>query len=237
MRVQDAGLQFSSTLINVDEIPLFPLSVLLVPGLVMPLHIFEPRYRQMVSDLMALPAEEREFGLISLNRDGDVSRDGIAAMVRTGTAARIDEITDLSDGRSNISAVGTRRFRILELLPSDTYFKARVEWLSEDITTKSFGLAGATMRSFHEYTQVLTANGLPQIDAPHGLPDDPNLISYIVATSALFDSREKQELLDIETTDERLEKSRKLLDRERKIISAIPSLPASDLADSEVCPN
>ena len=62
MRVQDAGLQFSSTLINVDEIPLFPLSVLLVPGLVMPLHIFEPRYRQMVSDLMALPAEERAEG-------------------------------------------------------------------------------------------------------------------------------------------------------------------------------
>jgi len=237
MRAQDAGLQFSSTLINVDQIPLFPLSVLLVPGLVLPLHIFAPRYRQMVSDLMALPAENREFGLISLYRDGEVSRDGVAAMVRTGTAARIDEITDLGDGRSNISAVGTRRFRILELLPSDTYFKARVEWLAEDITTKSSGLAGATMRSFHQYAEVLTMNGLPQIEAPNGLPDDPNLISYIVATSALFDSREKQELLDIDTTDERLKKSRELLDRERKIISTIPSLPASDLADSEVCPN
>lgn len=237
MRGPDAGLQFSSTLMNVDVIPLFPLSVLLVPGLVLPLHIFEPRYRQMVSDLMALPAEKREFGLISLRRDGDVSRDGIAAMVRTGTAARIDEITELGDGRSNISTVGTRRFRILELLPSDSYFKARVEWLEEDITSESSGLAGATMRSFHQYTQVLTANGLPRIDAPNGLPDDPNLISYIVATSALFDSREKQELLDIDTTDERLEKSRELLDRERKIISTIPSLPASDLADSEVCPN
>ena len=237
MRAQDAGLQFSSTLVNVDVIPLFPLSVLLVPGLVLPLHIFEPRYRQMVSDLMTLPGEKREFGLISLRRDGDVSRDGIAAMVRTGTAARIDEITELGDGRSNISAVGTRRFRILELLPSDTYFKARVEWLEEDITTESSGLAGATMKSFHKYTLVLSANGLPHIDAPDGLPDDPNLISYIVATSALFDSREKQELLDIDTTDERLEKSRELLDRERRIISTIPSLPASDLADSEVCPN
>ncbi|NBP91280.1 MAG: peptidase S16 [Actinobacteria bacterium] len=237
MRAQDAGLQFSSTLVNVDVIPLFPLSVLLVPGLVLPLHIFEPRYRQMVSDLMTLPAEKREFGLISLRRDGDISRDGIAAMVRTGTAARIDEVTELGDGRSNISTVGTRRFRILELLPSDTYFKARVEWLDENITTESSELAGATMKSFYEYTRVLSANGLPHIDAPGGLPDDPNLVSYIVATSALFDSREKQELLDIDTTDERLEKSRELLDRERRIISTIPSLPASDLADSEVCPN
>ena len=59
----------------------------------------------------------------------------------------------------------------------------------------------------------------------------------IVATSALFDSREKQELLDLDTTDERLTQSRALLDRERKIIATIPSLPASDLADTEVCPN
>jgi len=221
----------------VDVIPLFPLSVLLVPGLVLPLHIFEPRYRQMVSDLMELPPAEREFGLISLRRDKEVSRDGVDALVRTGTAARIDEITDLGGGRSNISTVGTRRFRVIEIFNTEAYFTANVEWLDEAVSEASSELATATMRSFHKYTQVLSANGLPQIDAPEGLPHDPNLISYIVATSALFDSREKQELLDLDTTDERLTKSRALLDRERKIIATIPSLPASDLADTEVCPN
>ena len=71
-------------------LPLFPLNTPLVPGLVLPLHIFEPRYRELVAELLARPDEEqREFGIVGIRDGGDVGRDGLGALYPVGTSAEI----------------------------------------------------------------------------------------------------------------------------------------------------
>ena len=68
-------------------LPLFPLNTVLVPGLVLPLHIFEPRYRMMVQELLAIEDEEqREFGIVAPKDGRSIERDGLDAVHRVGTA-------------------------------------------------------------------------------------------------------------------------------------------------------
>ena len=73
-------------------IPLFPLGSVLVPGLVFPLHIFEPRYRQMVDDLTVLPEDDRGFGIIAIREGHEVGTDGVSALFDVGTFASLREV-------------------------------------------------------------------------------------------------------------------------------------------------
>lgn len=110
------------------SLPMFPLGTVLMPYMVLPLHIFEPRYRTMFRDLMD---GDREFGVVQIARGsetggGDVRED-------TGTVARILQAEELEDGRWVAVTVGTRRLRVLEWYPDDPYPQARVEELPEDL--------------------------------------------------------------------------------------------------------
>ena len=108
-------------------IPLFPLSSLLVPGLVLPLHVFEPRYRSLLEDLSALPEDERGFGVVAIREGHEVGSDGVRALYDVGTFASLREVTTLEDGRSDIMTVGAGRFRLLSLVPGKPYLQAEVE--------------------------------------------------------------------------------------------------------------
>jgi len=106
---------------------MFPLGTVLMPHMVLPLHIFEPRYRTMFRDLMD---GDREFGVVQIARGsetggGDVRHD-------VGTIARVLQAQELDDGRWVAVTVGTRRLRVLEWYPDDPYPQARVEELAED---------------------------------------------------------------------------------------------------------
>src|SRR4051794_6839646 len=98
-----------------QRLPLFPLSTVLVPGLVLPLHIFEPRYRQLVSDLEALPEDDREFGVVAIREGREVGAGSLRALYDVGCAATLQQVTQLPDGRSQILSTGARRFRLLDL--------------------------------------------------------------------------------------------------------------------------
>ena len=109
------------------SLPMFPLGTVLMPNMVLPLHIFEPRYRTMFHDLME---GDREFGVVQIARGsetggGDVRHD-------VGTIARVLQAEELEDGRWVAVTVGTRRIRITEWYPDDPYPQARVEELAED---------------------------------------------------------------------------------------------------------
>jgi uncharacterized protein len=102
--------------------PMFPLGSVLFPSLVLPLHIFEPRYRALVRDVLA---GSREFGVCLIERGAEVGGDDVRTDV--GTVARVHEATELPDGRWAVVAIGTRRIRVTRWLPDDPYPRAEVE--------------------------------------------------------------------------------------------------------------
>ena len=123
-----------------EVIPLFPLETPLFPGVVLPLQIFEPRYRQLVADLTALPeAADRRFGVVAIRLGGEVERVAPAeALFDVGCTAVLRMVAPRLDGGYRVAAVGGERFRLLDVLvPAEgsgapPYLRAQVEWLAEE---------------------------------------------------------------------------------------------------------
>ena len=124
-----------------ELIPLFPLSAPLFPGIVLPLNIFEPRYRRLVHDLIALPAgsDRRFFGVTAIRQGWEVERISPAeALYDVGCTARLRRVDPQPDDTVRIVAVGGRRFRLLDVVVGDEqagdppYLQAEVEWLADE---------------------------------------------------------------------------------------------------------
>lgn len=212
------------------RLPLFPLGTVLVPGLVLPLHIFEPRYRLLVEALMALPeGAERQFGVVAIRSGHEVGADGVKALYAIGCTAELREVTPYSDGRYDLVSVGQTRFRLLGLDEDagTPYTTGLVELLDEpdgdeDVTL----LAGAVTRRFGDYRERL---GVEVTE----LPEDPRVISYLVAAAVVLDLPERQGLLEQPTTTGRLRAEIDLLRRERALVGAFRALPAVDLVRNQ----
>ncbi|MPQ99253.1 peptidase S16 [Modestobacter sp. I12A-02628] len=120
-----------------DLIPLFPLGSPLFPGVVLPLQVFEPRYRRLVADLVALPAgsDRRFFGVVAIRQGWEVERVAPAeALFDIGTTALLRAVTPQPDGGFRIVTVGGDRFRLLDVHVADDppYLQADVEWLADE---------------------------------------------------------------------------------------------------------
>jgi len=120
-----------------DRIPLFPLGTPLFPGVVLPLQIFEPRYRRLMHDLMALPegSDHRCFGVVAIRQGWEVEEIAPAqALYDIGCTARVRAIRSLPDGGFRIVTVGGERFRLLDVVVGEDppYLQADVEWLAEE---------------------------------------------------------------------------------------------------------
>ena len=220
-------------------IPLFPLGTVLVPGLLLPLHIFEPRYRRLVADLEALPEGERGFGVVAIREGREVGADGVRALFDVGTVAELREVDRYPDGRADIMANGDARFRLLHLAETDApYLCGEVEWLGEppgDGTPEL--LAGSVHRRFELYRAAVAGAGAVESAQMLELPDDPWVLSYLVAAAMVLDLRDRQRLLEAETTCDRLRLEVALLARETTMMHELPSLPAVDLARAAIAPN
>jgi Lon protease-like protein len=120
-----------------ELIPLFPLGTPLFPGIVLPLQIFEPRYRRLMRDLLALPeaGDRRLFGVVAIRQGWEVEEIAPAeALYDIGCTARVQAVRPQPDGGFRIVTVGGERFRLLEVIVSDDmpYLRAEVEWLAEE---------------------------------------------------------------------------------------------------------
>lgn len=200
-----------------------------MPGLVLPLHIFEPRYRRMVADLQDLPEDERAFGVVAIRQGRETGAD-TPSLHDVGTIASIREVTPLGDGRFDLVTVGTDRFRILDVHHDLPYLQADVEELPEDSGGSPEAAAHAVTDSFVEYRSMFG-------DDDTELPDDPRVLSYLVAAAVVTDLPSRQDFLEAATDSERLRAERAFLRREIAIISALPSLPAVDMTSEEPSPN
>jgi Lon protease-like protein len=212
-------------------LPLFPLNVVLVPGLVLPLHIFEPRYRQLVEELLALPDEEdREFGVIAVREGRTVEQDGPAALFDVGTTVILRQAERLPDGRFDIMTTGNRRFSLLSLDASAPLLRADVEFLEDDLGPLDPETIRRVGSLFLDYRQALVGQ-VPE-DAPRdtgALPDDPTTLSYLVTAAMVLPPLERQELLAAATTTDRLRRAEGLLRRETALLSVLGAVPTLEI--------
>jgi len=217
--------------------PLFPLGTVLFPGLVLPLHIFEERYRQLVRDLLDEP-EPQEFGVIAIRKGRETGVDGVSALHEIGCTARLRRVEQHEDGRCELVTVGTQRFRLLGLDHSRPYLRGAIEPLTEETGDEAAAALAvqAVQRTFREYLDALATRGAARISVPD-LPDEPVLLSYLVAASMIVDLGDRQILLAEPDAAGRLAAERTLLARETRILRTLTSTPATDLRSSPYNPN
>jgi Lon protease-like protein len=189
------------------RLPLFPLPVVLLPEVVMPLHIFEPRYRQMVARCLEF---DRRFGLVYHDPD----RMGPFQMEpgRVGTVAEIGEFRILPDGRSLLLAHGRGRFRIEDGVESDTlYYEAVVSNLSDEGPEDEEALVRVRQRSLDLFAAALERLG--RSDPERGLPElDPGReTSFRIAAWIPLDPVWQQDLLSRTREEERLRRIDRVL--------------------------
>lgn len=219
------------------RLPLFPLNTVVFPGAVVPLHVFEERYRSMVQDLRRLDSpRDRLFGIVAIREGYEVGEHGRQSLQRVGTMLQLTEVAPLPDGRYDIEATGRRRFRIDDVDASGPYLVAEAELLEEDPPTAegADALHGA-LRAFAGYRAALAA--MRGVLGDVALPRDPELASYVLSSAVLLPLRERQELLESGSAAERLALLARLLREEISAMTALPSLPATELARSRWSPN
>jgi len=203
-------------------LPLFPLGTVLVPGAPLPLHVFEERYRALVRDLLEIDeAEPREFGIISI-RSGRETGPGVPELYGVGTAAAVRRVTEHEDGRYDLITVGARRFRLLGVeTGARPYLVGTIEWLPREDVSVTPGLVEG----------VAAEVRLP------ALPTDPQALAWLVADAMLLPTAERQALLEVPGTAERLREERRLLRRELGLLTQVAAVPTPELARLPVSPN
>jgi Lon protease-like protein len=212
-------------------LPLFPLGTVLFPGLVLPLHVFEERYRELVRDLLALPEREREFGVVAIREGREVGTDGARALFDVGCSARLRQVEAHDDGRFDLVTVGSRLFRITGLAHDRPYLTGDVQWLPDETGDQHEAqvLAAAVRAALADYLQALGEASSREIEPPQ-LPDDPLVLSHLVAATVLLDLADRQELLDQPDGRTRLRRELSVLRREAGFLRALTAAPAPELA-------
>jgi len=196
---------------GVNELPLFPLSVVLFPGVPLPLHIFEPRYRQMLDDIRA---GNNLFGLSYF--DASTSEQESPAVGSIGCVAKVTDTHAFPDGRSNILTVGVIRYRIEEYVErGDPYLVARVSYF-EDEADDSEAVGESSREVAETFTRIARAVRTindERANLPNIADTEPQRLSFLVAAAMEVDTDVKQELLELRITSERLRRLRDILAR------------------------
>jgi ATP-dependent Lon protease len=196
---------------GVNELPLFPLSVVLFPGVPLPLHIFEPRYRQMLHDIRV---GKNLFGLSYF--DTSTSEKECPPLGSIGCVAKVTDTQTFPDGRSNILTVGVIRYRIEAYVErGDPYLVARVSYF-EDEADDSEAVEESSRDVAEIFTRIARAVRIINDERAH-LPNiadtEPERLSFLVAAAMEVDTDVKQELLELRLTSERLRRLRDILAR------------------------
>ena len=223
-----------------DLLPLFPLNVVAFPGMSVPLHIFEERYRALVRHLLAVPdPADRVFGIVAIREGYEVGSHHAHSMYRTGCLMQLTEAEPYDDGRFDVVAVGRERVRVVGTDAGAPFVRAEVEHLDgrqEEPSPDTAREAARALAVFGDYRSAVSAlRGDDVMTGP--LPRDPRMLSYVLASTCALTLPERQQLLESPTTVERLGLLRRLMRRELGAMAAVPSLPATEVARSGWSPN
>ncbi len=197
------------------ELPLFPLSTVLYPGLPIPLHVFEERYREMFARILD---GDRRFGVVAIVEGLEVG--GSPTYHPVGCLAEVREVRPYPDGRLDVVGQGLTRFEIGGVVQSGPYIVAEVTTLPEEAGEDAERHARRAGQLFTRYVSALLK--LAGEDAGElEVPADPVPASYFVAAGLQVDLADKQRLLVARTAAERLQAATSLLRRELALLERL----------------
>lgn len=192
------------------EIPLFPLNIVLFPGMPLPLHIFEPRYRLMIGRCLHA---DSVFGVAQIIEGQEGESGTVPCSV--GCAAEIIEVAPFADGRLNLQTLGTRRFEIASMREQDEYLVGTCHWLEDEPAED--GLLRASMRVrgllSRYFDSLAISTSLPTELGELDVPQDPYALSMFIAAIMTLPNDQKQTLLELTSTHARLKIEGFLLER------------------------
>lgn len=216
------------------SLPIFPLSTVLMPGQVLPLHIFENRYKSLMSDLLALPEVERRFGIITIKKGREVNQ-SLPVLADIGTIAVLRKSSTNEDGTFEILVIGGQRFDLISVSEDKAPYlvaevKIRKEFESE-FDTATLTLA---KEKCDEFMMMLDADNE---NTSQKLPDTPSSLSFLLASLLPINNTEKQSLLELDDPNMRLKKVLQIINRETILMQEIPSVPAPFLTKTKISLN
>lgn len=215
---------------------MFPLNTVLFPGVVVPLHVFEERYRALVHRLLRVSdPTERLFGSVAIREGYEVGDHGAQSLFRVGCRMQLTEVSSNADGSFDIVAVGRDRMRLEELHTSGDFPEGVVTTLDTGDDTASEEVVARALATFEDYREaVLEIRGDPH---PEPLPRDPAYLSWTLAAVSPLAMPERQSLLECDGAGQRLLLVTELLRSELRAMRVIPSLPATEVARTRWSPN
>jgi Lon protease-like protein len=182
-----------------SEMPMFPLGTVLFPYALLPLHVFEPRYRLMTRRVMA---GDREFGVVLIERGSEVG--GGDARFDVGTVARIVQANELPDGRFALATVGIRRVRVSRWLPDDPFPRAEVSGLHDGpVVETDIAARGRVVDALSALTALARRVDTRIAELPE-IAEDPARAAYEIAALAPIGPLDAQRVLEAPDTGDRL---------------------------------
>ena len=208
--------------LSVRELPIFPLpEVVLFPQEVLPLHIFESRYRIMLKSVLET---DSMFGVIRWDSN-------TKSMANVGCCAQIIKHQTAEDGRSNIITLGQQRFQILEIVRTTPYFSAMVSWINDenvDDLNNLDNLKDSVLEALSDVVKLTSKLTNSKKNLPDKLPDNPMDLSFWIGAHLGGPvAEEQQKLLEEKNTYTRLQREFEMLDHTRKQLAARTALKES----------
>lgn len=192
-------------------LPLFPLHAVLFPGMPLPLHIFEERYRQMMHMVLE---QDRQFGVVLIREGKEVG--GPAVPYQWGTVAQITALQNRPDGTMNLWTIGEQRFRIVQIVQHEPFMVAKVMLLPDvcdGCEQRILPLVHRATDRLEQYVRLLfSAEGSKHFVIE--LPNNPRVLANTIGAILQVPLIQKQKLLEIDDVVQRLEAGLALLEQE-----------------------
>ena len=199
---------------SVRELPLFPLpDVVLFPQQLLPLHIFESRYRMLLQSVLET---DKRFGIVRINPEN-------GEMAEIGCCAEVLQHQTTEDGRSYIVSLGQQRFRLLNITRETPYRTAMVSWLEDEPvadTEQLNSLRDRVSEALSDVVQLTSKLQNRDVELPDDLPDLPRELSFWISAHLDQAASEQQNLLELTDTYERLSQQFEMLDHTRRQLAA-----------------
>ena len=217
-------------------LPMFPLNTVLFPGVSVPLHVFEDRYRALVHHLLRIedPAM-RVFGSVAIREGYEIGDHGAQSLYRVGVRLQLAEAEANPDGSFEIVAVGRDRIQLDRLEASGLFPLGHVTERPEPSVDVPEELLDRARATFTAYRAALIE--LRPDPFSGALPRDAEYLSWTLAACAPLPLAERQHLLEASDAGERIALVTELLRSELRAMNVIPSLPATEVARTRWSPN
>ncbi len=215
--VEDAGMSGMEIVEVKENVPLFPLYTVLFPGMLLPLHVFEPRYLRLMDRVLNT---REELGIVLIAKGKEVG--GPAIPHEVGTLGRIVRMERLENGSMHVVVQGTRRFRIREVNHQEPYLQAHVEVVREERedSVRAYALSLKVRELWHQYSTLLReAIGLDL--TPERVPDDATDLAFFVAGNLHAGLTDRQRLLIQWSVADMLAEEIRVLQREISLLRYI----------------